>query len=78
MDLVCTNKMSINSMISAKYIVYGIAGLLFFAMPERFGRRFTMMFWFTVHLGAQLLLLFEPNYWVRFAGLVIYGLAQLK
>ena len=28
MDLVCTNKMSINSIISAKYIVYGIAAHL--------------------------------------------------
>ena len=65
-------------MISVKYIVYGIAGLLFFAMPDRFGRRFTMNFWLSIHLMAQLLILLEPNYWARFAGLVIYGIAQLK
>ena len=78
MDLVCANTAATNSMISAKYVMYGVAGLLFFAMPDRFGRKSTMMFWMTVHLAAQILLLIEPNYWARFAGLVIYGLAQMK
>ena len=59
MDFVCTNKVNINSMISFQYIVFGIAGLLFFAMPDNFGRRTTMNIWFGVHVAAQILILFD-------------------
>ena len=78
MDLVCANKAGTNSMISAQYIVFGIAGLLFFAMPDDFGRRMTMNVWYSVHVIAQILILFNPNYWARFMALLMFGLSQMK
>ena len=75
MDLVCVSTFKVNFIISAKYIVYGVVGLLFFAMPDKYGRKFTMILWLTVHVPAQLLLLFYSSYWARFTGLVLYGLA---
>ena len=78
MDLVCANKVQTNSMISAKYVAYGIAGLLLFAMPDRYGRKFTMVLNFAVHLAAQYLILFDSEYWARATGLILYGVAQLK
>lgn len=78
MDLVCASKIRTNSMISAKYIAYGVAGLLLFAMPDRFGRKFTMVVNFAVHLAAQYLILFDDDFWARSLGLILYGLAQLK
>ena len=78
MDLVCASKVQTNSMISAKYVAYGIAGLLLFAMPDRYGRKFTMVLNFALHLAAQYLILFDSAYWARAIGLILYGVAQLK
>ena len=75
MDLVCVSKFKINFIISAKYIVFGVVGFLFFAMPDRYGRKFTMILWLSVHVPAQLLLLFDSSYGARLTGLVLYGLA---
>ena len=75
MDLLCSNPVVTSSMISAKYIAYGIAGLLLFAMPDRYGRKFTMIVNFAVHLVAQYLILFESAYWARSMGLILYGVA---
>ena len=75
MDLLCINPVRTSSMISAKYIAYGIAGLLLFAMPDRYGRKFTMIVNFAVHLVAQYLILFESAYWARSMGLILYGVA---
>lgn len=78
MDLVCANKIRTNSMISFKYIAFGIAGLLLFAMPDRYGRKFSMVVNFAVHLAAQYLILFDSDYWARSFALILYGCAQLK
>jgi hypothetical protein len=52
MDLVCANKVQTNSMISLHYIVYGVAGLLLFAMPDRIGRKASMVLNFGLHVAA--------------------------
>jgi len=52
MDLVCANKVKTNSMISIHYIFYGIAGLLMFSMPDRIGRKPTMILTFSLHVAA--------------------------
>ena len=78
MDLVCASKVRTNSMISAQYIAFGIAGILLFAMPDRYGRKFTMVLNFAVHLAAQYLILFDSDFWARSLGLILYGVAQLK
>ena len=75
MDLVCVSTFRTSSMISAKYIALGIAGLLLYAMPDRYGRKFTMVLNFAVHLAAQYLILFDSDYWARSLGLILYGVA---
>ena len=42
MDLVCANMVTINFMMSARYIAFGIAGLIFFSLPDRCGRKWTL------------------------------------
>lgn len=78
MDLVCANKVQTNFMISAQYIAYGLAGIFLFAMPDRLGRKPTMVINYGMHLFAQYLILLDPSYTARLIGLIIYGLAQLK
>lgn len=78
MDLVCASKVKTNFMISAQYIAYGIAGLLLFPMPDRFGRKASMLINFGVHLVAQYVIIFMPSYQARLIGFLFYGLSQLK
>ena len=78
MNLVCESKVKTNLMISIYYVAYGIAGLLLFPMPDRIGRKKTMLINFGVHLVAQYLIIFMPVYEARFIGFVFYGLSQLK
>ena len=78
MDLVCASKVRTNSMISYQYVAYGIAGVLLFAMPDRYGRKFTMVLNYGVHVAAQYLILFESAFWARLLGIVLFGVAQLK
>lgn len=42
MDLVCANMVAINFMVSARYIAYGVAGLFLFAVPDHYGRKWTI------------------------------------
>ncbi len=74
MDLVCVNKVQTNSMISALYVAYGVAGLLFFSTPDRFGRRPVMLANYGIHMLAQYLIIFVPTYTARLSGFVLYGL----
>ena len=78
MDLVCANKFQTNSLISAFLVTCGLAGLLLFAMPDRLGRKLTMVLSYGVHLFAQYLILFNPTYMARLIGLIMFGLAQMK
>ena len=47
MDLVCESPVRTNLMVTARYIAYGSAGLLFFPLPDKFGRRkILLIYWF--------------------------------
>ena len=78
MDLVCSNKVQTNAMISALYVAFGVAGVLFFSTPDRFGRRPVMLANYGIHMLAQYLMIFVPTYNARLTGFVLYGLCQLK
>ena len=78
MNLVCESKVKTNFMISMHYVAYGIAGLLFFPMPDRLGRKMTILINFGVHLVAQYLIIFVPVYEARFIGFVLIGASQIK
>lgn len=42
MDLVCESMFKINFMVSARFIAYGIAGMILFSAPDRYGRKWTL------------------------------------
>ena len=62
-------------MITFMYAAFGVAGILLFAMPDRYGRKFTMVLNYAVHLAAQYLILFNSDFWARSLGLILYGVA---
>lgn len=78
MNLICTPKVKVSLMISYLYMALGVAGLLLFAMPDRFGRKFTMVTNLTVHVAAQYIILFSSTLGMRSFGLILFGCAQLK
>ena len=47
-------------------------------MPDKLGRKLTMVLNYGVHLVAQYVILLNPSYTARLIGLIFYGLAQLK
>ena len=55
-----------------------MAGLILFAMPDRIGRKTSMVLNFGLHVAAQYLIIFVPTYGARLIGFLIYGLTQLK
>ena len=74
MDLMCESKMRTNFMLSAYYISYAISGFLFFAIPEIYGRRKTLLAILALSVvGAQQLLMFGSVYWVRLLGFFVQG-----
>ena len=47
-------------------------------MPDRIGRKPTMIINFGLHIAAQYLVIFVPTYAARLTGLVLFGFTQLK
>ena len=78
MNLVCESKVKTNLIISIYYIVVGIAGLFLFPMPDRIGRKKTMLINVGVHLAAQYLIIFVPVYKARLIGFILLGVSQIK
>ena len=78
MDLVCANMVGINFMLSARYIVYGIAGFLLFSLPDKYGRKWTLVICAAVMIVAQLLMIFVPTFEARMISFIMFGLAMLK
>jgi len=78
MDLMCSSGVRTNFLVSAYSISYGIAGFLFFAMPEIYGRRKSMLISMTFSLVASCILTFSSTYQGRIIGFLILGLCQIK
>ena len=78
MDLVCANKAHTNSMLVPYYIASGLAGVMFLPMPDRLGRKFTIVLFLGVQLFAQYMAIFVPLYGARMAAFILYGLSQLR
>lgn len=77
MDLMCTSAASIGFMITAYYIGFSVGGL-FFTMPDNLGRKVSLIFGLLLACISQTVMIFVPNYWVRFAMFGLSGLSQIK
>lgn len=52
MDLKCFERSKINLMVTAYVIGFGVAGFLFFRLPDLWGRKKTMCVFGTIHMFA--------------------------
>ena len=78
MDLVCEDPRRTNLQVSARYAAYGAAGLLFFALPDKLGRRKTLLVTWAIQTVAQFVMIFVPVYEARLASFIVFGLCMLK
>ena len=78
MNLMCSSEVRTNFLIIAYTISFGVAGFLFFPLPEIYGRRITVLITFAFSLIAQYILAFSPVYYVKILGFVMLGLCQMK
>ena len=74
MDLVCVPASKIGMMISAYFIGF-IVGGLFYALPDKYGRRKAMIFGTVLACLAQCLLLLSHTILARSAGFFLLGCA---
>jgi len=78
MGLECASKNRTAMMASSFLISYGVAGVLFFSVPDRWGRRKSFMTFLSINLFAQFLMIFVPTYWARVTGYSLMGLSSQK
>lgn len=78
MGLICTDRSYINAIVTGYFIAYGLAGLLLYELPDKWGRKRTIMIFGSIHTACQFLIIFVPNYYVRFFGFTLMGSCQLK
>ena len=74
MDMKCTPRVTIQWIVTVQYVFYGLAGFLFWPIPDLKGRRVTMGLFGGLHIVGQLVLVFWPNYWARMAGFALLGM----
>ena len=74
MDLLCTSTASIGFLVTAFYIGFVIGGL-FSTMPDKYGRKWSLMFGLMLSCISQSGMLISSNYWVRYAMFFLAGLS---
>lgn len=63
---------------TAYFVAFGVAGMLFFKLPDKWGRRKTQAIFGTIHLSMQLTIIFIPDFTVRLICYGVMGACQLK
>ena len=77
MDLLCESPATIGFLISAYYIGYTVGGV-FWAFPDRYGRKFSNIFGLAMATASQTGMLISYDYWVNWAMFFLSGLSQIK
>ena len=78
MSLECVAASKITLLFVFYQIGFALAGAAFFPLPDKWGRKKTLIRFFAIHLAAQFLIIFCPNYWVRCLGFFLMGASQIK
>ena len=77
MDLMCMTPAAIGFLITAYYIGFAVGGL-FFAFPDKHGRKKSLILGLIMATISQAVMIFCTNYWMRFAMFFLSGLSQIK
>lgn len=78
MNLVCEDMSKVNLPVMLYFILFGIAGFLFFPVIDKIGRKNSHWIFSTGHLLAQTLILFFPSYIARAIGFSLLGFMMAK
>jgi MFS family permease len=78
MNLECENPIKTNSMVTANFILSGVAGLAFSTIPDKYGRKKATIVFLGLLLAAQIATIIWPSYLVRFFFFTMNGLCVLK
>ena len=60
MGLMCFDRSRISLMVTAYFIGFGMAGAFFFRLPDKWGRKKTMVVFGSIHILAQCVITFVP------------------
>jgi MFS family permease len=74
----CMERTTISYIVQTYTVLYTVAGLLLFTLPDQLGPKKAMSIFGTIHIGAQFVIILVPNYWVRLIMMGVMGLGQLK
>lgn len=75
MGLMCVDRGIINFIMTVYFLSYALAGLILFTLPDKWGCRKTILIFGTLHIIAQFIILFVPNYTIRLTMYAVMGLA---
>ncbi len=78
MNLMCFDRSAINLMVTAYVVGFGLAGALFFTLPDKWGRKKTMAVFGSIHILSQCLITFVPVFSIRVIGFFVMGACQFK
>ena len=74
MDLVCMAPATIGLMITAYYIFFAVGGAGF-NLPEKYGRKYSVIASMFVSLVSMTVMIYSPNYYARMAAFAGMGLS---
>ena len=77
MDLVCVAPATIGLMITAYYIGFAVGGVGF-NIPEKYGRKKSVIAGMFISLVSMTVMIYWPNYYARMAAFAGMGLSQIK
>ena len=78
MDLICESLRRVNLLFMLYLILFGLAGLLFFPVVDKIGRKKSHWIFSTGHILAQALILFFPGFVARAIGFSLLGFMMVK
>ena len=78
MDLMCVSQSSIYALYVSYFIAFGLGGFLSFPIMDKISRRQAFFIFGTLHILAQVMIIFLPFYWARFVGFTLMGLMCAK
>jgi len=77
LDLACLNTPAISSVNSFYFIGFGV-GILLFALPNRIGRKRTMVWLLPLYIIASAITLYSPSLHLKALGYFLQGALHLK